>query len=112
MTEEKTIPARKRVLSGMRPTGRLHLGNYMGALKNWVDLQNATHENGSPKYECFYFIADYHALTTDYADTSELKKNVRDVALDFLAAGFDTKAARSFCRAKSRPTLSWPRCWG
>jgi tryptophanyl-tRNA synthetase len=78
----------------MRPTGRLHLGNYMGALKNWVDLQNAVNEDGTPKYECFYFIADYHALTTDYADTNELRENVRQVALDFLAAGLDrTKSA-------------------
>ena len=49
---------RPRVLSGMRPTGRLHLGNYMGALKNWVDLQNRRDEQGEPKYDCFFFIAD------------------------------------------------------
>ena len=53
---------RPRVLSGMRPTGKLHLGNYMGALANWVKLQD--------QYECYFFIADLHALTTDYADTS------------------------------------------
>ena len=62
-------PAPKRVLSGMRPTGRLHLGNYMGALKNWVDLQAEALPDGTQKYECFFFIADVHALTTDYADT-------------------------------------------
>jgi tryptophanyl-tRNA synthetase len=100
MSEETTIPARRRVLSGMRPTGRLHLGNYMGALKNWVDLQNATNDDGSPKYECYYFIADYHALTTDYADTSELKDNVRQVALDFLAAGLDPKLSTIFVQSK------------
>ena len=88
MTDEKTLPARKRVLSGMRPTGKLHLGNYMGALKNWVKLQH--------EYECYFFIADYHALTTDYADTSALKQNVRDVILDFLAAGLDPSLCTIF----------------
>ncbi len=72
---------RPRVLSGMRPTGRPHLGNYMGALHNWVQLQN--------EYDCFFFIADLHALTTGYADTGELKANIREVALDFLSAGLD-----------------------
>jgi tryptophanyl-tRNA synthetase len=72
---------RPRVLSGMRPTGRLHLGNYMGALYNWVKLQH--------EYECYFFIADWHALTTDYADPSQLKQNVFDLALDFLAGGLD-----------------------
>ena len=65
MTENTSITPRRRVLSGMRPTGRLHLGNYMGALYNWVKLQH--------EYECYFFIADYHALTTDYADTADLK---------------------------------------
>ena len=76
----RTAP-RPRVLSGMRPTGRLHLGNYMGALNNWVHLQQ--------DYDCYFFIADLHALTTDYADTSLLHQNIQDVALDFLAAGLD-----------------------
>jgi len=75
--------SRPRVLSGMRPTGKLHLGNYMGALANWVKLQD------QEKYECYFFIADVHALTTDYADTSQLAQNVKDVAYDFLAAGLD-----------------------
>jgi tryptophanyl-tRNA synthetase len=96
MSEEITIPARKRVLSGMRPTGKLHLGNYMGALKNWVALQNEVLADGSPKYECYFFIADFHALTTDYADTSGLPGNVRDVALDFLAGGLDPKVSTIF----------------
>jgi tryptophanyl-tRNA synthetase len=100
MTDETTIAARRRVLSGMRPTGRLHLGNYVGALKNWVELQNATHANGSPKYECYFFIADFHALTTDYADTNELAQNVRDVALDFLAAGLDPNVSTVFVQSK------------
>jgi tryptophanyl-tRNA synthetase len=65
----------------MRPTGKLHLGNYMGALANWVKLQD--------QYECYFFIADWHALTTDYADTSQIAPNTRDVMLDYLAAGLD-----------------------
>ena len=100
MSEETRRPAPKRVLSGMRPTGKLHLGNYMGALKNWVELQNATNAGGAPKYECYFFIADYHALTTDYADTSGLKENVREVALDFLAAGLDPKRCTIFVQSK------------
>ena len=65
----------------MRPTGRLHLGNYMGALHNWVHLQQ--------DYECYFFIADLHALTTDYANTSHLQENIQEAALDYLAAGLD-----------------------
>jgi tryptophanyl-tRNA synthetase len=79
-TLPRTSP-RPRVLSGMRPTGRLHLGNYMGALYNWVNLQQ--------DYDCYFFIADLHALTTDYADTRLLHQNIQEVALDFLAAGLD-----------------------
>jgi tryptophanyl-tRNA synthetase len=75
----------------MRPTGKLHLGNYMGALHNWVKLQH--------QYECFFFIADYHALTTDYADTTELANNVREVALDFLAAGLDPQHCTIFVQS-------------
>src|SRR3984885_2206389 len=76
-----TSPSKKRVLSGMRSTGKLHLGNYVGALENWVRMQD--------EYDCFFFIADWHALTTDYADTSRLKENSVDVLLDWLAAGLD-----------------------
>jgi tryptophanyl-tRNA synthetase len=65
----------------MRPTGKLHLGNYMGALANWVKLQD--------QYECYFFIADWHALTSDYADTSQILPNTKDVLLDYLAAGLD-----------------------
>jgi len=72
---------RKRVLSGMRPTGKLHLGNYVGALQNWVRMQD--------EYECFFCIVDWHALTTDYADTSRVKENSLEVAFDWLAAGLD-----------------------
>jgi tryptophanyl-tRNA synthetase len=72
---------RGRVLSGMRSTGKLHLGNYVGALDNWVRMQD--------EYECFFEVADWHALTTDYADTSRVKQNSLEVALDWLAAGLD-----------------------
>jgi tryptophanyl-tRNA synthetase len=81
----------RRVLSGMRPTGKLHLGNYMGALHNWVRLQH--------EYECFFFIANLHALTTDYADPSQIKQNTVDVALDFLAAGLDPEKCTIFVQS-------------
>jgi tryptophanyl-tRNA synthetase len=71
------------VVSGMRPTGRLHIGHYFGALENWVRLQN------DPEYECFYFIADWHALTSDYADTSGVAQNTIEIMTDYLAAGLD-----------------------
>jgi tryptophanyl-tRNA synthetase len=99
MSEEITKLARRRVLSGMRPTGKLHLGNYMGALKNWVDLQNATHPDGGPMYECYFFIADWHALTTDYADTSRVAENTVEVALDFLSAGLDPEKSTIFVQS-------------
>ena len=67
----------------MRPTGKLHLGNYMGALHNWVKLQD------SAQYECYFFIADWHALTTDYADTSNVASATLEVMKDYLAAGLD-----------------------
>jgi tryptophanyl-tRNA synthetase len=82
---------KKRVLSGMRPTGKLHLGNYMGALHNWVGMQD--------KYECYFFIADYHALTTDYADPSSVKQNTLEVATDFLAAGLDPEKSVLFVQS-------------
>jgi len=69
----------------MRPTGKLHIGHYFGALQNWVRLQN------DPTYECFYFIADWHALTSDYADTSAVAQNTIEIVTDYLAAGLDPK---------------------
>jgi tryptophanyl-tRNA synthetase len=99
MSEAMTGTARMRVLSGMRPTGRLHLGNYMGALYNWVKLQNERNEDGTPKYECYFFIADYHALTTDYADPSGLQANIREVALDFLSGGLDPALSTIFVQS-------------
>jgi len=82
---------RKRVLSGMRSTGKLHLGNYVGALENWVRMQE--------KYDCFFFIADWHALTTDYADTSRIKENSVEVLLDWLAAGLDPEKCVMFIQS-------------
>jgi tryptophanyl-tRNA synthetase len=73
--------AKKRVLSGMRPTGAAHLGHLVGAFENWVAMQD--------ELECFYPIVDWHALTTDYANTSDLRANIRELALDFLAVGLD-----------------------
>ena len=82
---------RKRVLSGMRPTGRLHLGNYVGALQNWVRMQD--------EYECFFVIVDWHALTTDYADTSKIKENSVEVLFDWLAAGLDPRRSTIFIQS-------------
>jgi tryptophanyl-tRNA synthetase len=79
-----------RVLSGMRPTGRLHIGHYFGALQNWVRLQN------DPAYDCFYFIADWHALTSDYADTSAVAENTLQIMIDYLAAGLDPQKSVLF----------------
>jgi len=68
----------------MRPTGRLHIGHYFGALKNWIELQNKPQE-----FECFFFVADWHALTSDYADTSQIAQNSLEIGTDWLAAGLD-----------------------
>jgi len=83
--------SRKRVVSGMRSTGKLHLGNYVGALQNWVRMQD--------EYECFFFVADWHALTTDYADTSQIKQNSIEVLLDWLAAGLDSDRCTMFIQS-------------
>jgi tryptophanyl-tRNA synthetase len=84
-------PTQRRVLSGMRPTGKLHLGNYMGALHNWVRLQES--------YECFFFIADWHALTTDYADPSQIPRFIHEMAVDWLAAGLDPEKCTIFVQS-------------
>jgi tryptophanyl-tRNA synthetase len=86
-----SIKSRKRVLSGMRSTGKLHLGNYVGALDNWVRMQD--------EYQCFFEVADWHALTTDYADTSRVKENSMEVALDWLAAGLDPEKSVIFIQS-------------
>jgi tryptophanyl-tRNA synthetase len=87
------VDAKKRVLSGMRPTGRLHIGHYFGALENWVKLQN------DPQYECFFFIADWHALTSDYADTSQVAQNTIEIATDWLASGLDPEKCTMFIQS-------------
>lgn len=81
-----------RVLSGMRPTSRLHLGNLLGALTNWKNLQE--------EHECFYMVADLHALTTDYANTKEFKKNIREMVIDWLASGIDSEKATIFIQSQ------------
>ncbi len=81
-----------RVVSGMRPTGRLHLGNYHGALANWVELQY--------RYECFFFVADWHALTTGYEDTAEIKANSQEVVIDWLGAGLNPSACTMFIQSR------------
>jgi tryptophanyl-tRNA synthetase len=75
----------------MRPTGKLHLGNYVGALQNWVRMQDG--------YECFFCVVDWHALTTDYADTSQVKQNSLEVAFDWLAAGLDPEKSVIFIQS-------------
>jgi len=85
------LTARARVVSGMRPTGKLHLGHLAGALKQWVELQ-AT-------YDCFYFVADWHALTSGYADTSELTAYARDNAADWIATGVDPERSILFVQS-------------
>ena len=82
----------QRVLSGMRPTGALHLGHYHGALKNWVRLQD--------DYECFYFVADWHALTTHYEDREVIERNVYDMVIDWLAAGIDPEKSTIFIQSR------------
>jgi tryptophanyl-tRNA synthetase len=86
-----TTQAAKRVLSGMRPTGRLHLGHYHGVLKNWVEMQH--------EYECYFFVADWHALTTHYEDPRVIEASVWDMVVDWLAAGVNPAAAKLFIQS-------------
>jgi tryptophanyl-tRNA synthetase len=85
------VITRARVVSGMRPTGKLHLGHLVGALKNWVELQ--------AQYDCFYFVADWHALTTGYNDTSEVTSHALDNAADWIAAGLDPERSTLFVQS-------------
>ena len=80
-----------RVLSGMRPTGRLHLGHYHGVLKNWVRLQH--------EFDCFFFVADWHALTTHYEDSHIIAESVWDMVIDWLAAGVNPGYAQLFIQS-------------
>ncbi len=81
----------KRIVSGMRPTGPLHLGNLHGALKNWVEMQK--------QYECFFFIADWHALTSDYEDTSSISEYIRNMMIDWLSAGLSPEKSTLFIQS-------------
>ncbi|HMK50098.1 MAG TPA: tryptophan--tRNA ligase [Thermodesulfovibrionales bacterium] len=83
---------KQRVLSGMQSSGRLHLGNLVGALRNWVRLQN--------QYDCFYFVADWHSLTTGYADPSTIKESTKDLLINFLAAGLDPEKCTIFIQSR------------
>ncbi len=85
--------ANKRILSGMRPTGKLHLGNLHGALKNWVNLQE------SGKYECFYFVADWHAFTSEYSTTEEIRNNTVSMVIDWLSVGLDPQKSTVFVQS-------------
>jgi tryptophanyl-tRNA synthetase len=83
---------KKRILSGMRPTGPLHLGNLLGALANWVKLQD--------EYECFYFIADWHALTSDYEDTAMVEDYTKEIIIDWLSAGLTPEKSTLFVQSQ------------
>jgi len=82
---------KQRVVSGMRPTGKLHLGHYYGALKNWIYLQE--------EYECFYFVADWHALTTEYANPKIIKENIVEMLIDWLALGIEFPKSTIFIQS-------------
>ena len=83
---------RKRVLSGMQPSGLMHLGNHLGALENWKGLQE--------QYDCYFFVADWHALSTNYADTSRVREFVREMLIDWLAAGIDPSRSTVFVQSR------------
>ncbi len=83
--------AKKRIVSGMRPTGRLHLGHVHGALNNWRSLQD--------DYECFYFIADWHALTSEYEDTAIIKETTKDIIIDWISVGLDPEKSVFFIQS-------------
>ncbi len=87
-----SVVSSQRVLSGMRPTGRLHLGHYHGVLKNWVKLQH--------EYECFFFVADWHALTTEYESPQNIETAVWDMVIDWLAAGVNPGSATLFIQSR------------
>ncbi len=87
------------MLSGMRPSGFLHLGNYLGALQNWVKLQD--------EYRCYFFIADWHALTTEYEYSAQIGENISEMVLDWLSAGLDPDRAVIFA---NRISKNMPNC--
>jgi tryptophanyl-tRNA synthetase len=81
----------RRIVSGMRPTGKLHLGHFHGVLANWLELQK--------QYNCFFFAADWHSLTTEYADTAGIRESIHDMVLDWLAFGIDPEKSTIFCQS-------------
>ena len=83
---------KKKIVSGMRPTGRLHLGHLHGALLNWKKLQE--------EYECFYFIADWHALTSEYAHTGIIRDSINDIIIDWISVGLDPEACTFFTQSQ------------
>ncbi len=87
-----SLAANKRVLSGMRPTGQLHLGHYHGVLKNWLQLQH--------EFECFFFVADWHALTTNYEETGFIADSAFDIVVDWLSVGINPSAATIFVQSR------------
>jgi tryptophanyl-tRNA synthetase len=91
MLKDSMVMEKKRILSGMRPTGKLHLGNLHGALNNWIKLQE--------EYECFYFVADWHALTTDYEQTEGIRENIWFMFIDWLSAGLDPQKSTLFVQS-------------
>jgi tryptophanyl-tRNA synthetase len=97
---ELELGKRKRVLSGMRPTGRLHIGHYFGALKNWVALQNRIDPRTNElEFECFFPVVDWHALTTHYEDTSSIGENSYQITLDWLSVGLDPEKSTIFLQS-------------
>ncbi len=111
LPEREEQMSKGTMLSGMRPTGSLHLGNYFGALENWVKLQN--------EYDCFYFIADWHALTTGYEDTSDIKSNIDNMVIDWLSSGLDPEKCTMFLQSSVKEhaelhllfSMSTPLSW-
>ena len=103
----RSVPTQhQRVLSGMRPTGQLHLGHFHGVLKNWVKLQH--------EYECYFFVADWHALTTSYEDPRVIGESVWEMVIDWLAVGINPGAATLFIlqRLTNEYTEYWPTVLG
>lgn len=90
--QELNMPQKKRIVSGMRPTGPLHLGNFHGALANWVSMQDT--------YDCFYFIADWHALTSEYEDSGALESYVHKMMLDWLSVGLTPEKSTLFVQSQ------------
>src|ERR1043165_424814 len=85
-------PMKKRILSGMRPTGKLHLGHYWGVLRNWIELQD--------EYDCYFMIADWHALPSEWMKPAAIPGNVREVAADWIAAGVDPEKSCVFVQSE------------